>query len=696
MLNFHMLKEQTFEELIEEARKQIPLYTKEWTNFNPSDPAETILENLSAFSILQQAYIDRMPETVQEKIFQMAGFKKENGKSARVLIETKNVEEAICIPSGQRFQIGDMYFETNRDLSVNGNQLLGIYSKWNDEITDYSYILDENYPVPGAVFTQHPKAGMELYLIMEKKVNPGDDLIFYIQLADTVQRKGFEGKNMFADIQWQIYTEQGFVDIRCKDGTSSFLTSGELTFHLPKQEAVIFNELPKEGYVLKGVLKRADYDLFPKIEKISGFLFELWQKETKSICYTFSGKNQVIDVYSDILEEGYVQLFCKETKEGGYYLYEKEVPWDNQGRYYSLERMDYGKYRIRFDKEAFGFGPGNFENAIKLVAYNEEMMRSYDLGTIYGYDDQQIKLPSEHIVKESFSLIALKKNVYGENEYYFIRPFSTKKNEFTYEILENEGVLIIKDAADFIDSRIFMGGCAVSKGEDGNVRAGSRFEPVGYESDIIFTNPAAGKGGCYPESITSVRRRLIADLRNHYTAVEASDYENLVKSISELCIHKVKAVRDDRKNQIQIAVKPVSHKPFPKLSSIYLDAIYRRLEKARLLTVNIEVLQPVYVPVHVRGTIYVKPHYEGCRKQIEAVINRQLDYVSSERNFGERLQFDELFAQIESLDCVKYVYDLSLSLSNQTYAVQKGLDIQPGNHCLLYPGEINLELNTME
>ena len=219
---------------------------------------------------------------------------------------------------------------------------------------------------------------------------------------------------------------------------------------------------------------------------------------------------------------------------------------------------------------------------------------------------------------------------------------------------------------------------------------------MGYESNIIFTNPAAGKGGCYPEDIASVRRRLIADLRNHYTAAEASDYENLLKTIPELCIHKVKAVRDDVKNQIQIAVKPVSHKPFPRLSDIYLDAIYKRLEKARLLTVNIEVLQPVYVPVHVRGTIYVKPHYEGCRKQIEAVINRQLDYVSSERNFGERLQFDELFAQIESLDCVKYVYDLSLSLSNQTYAVQKGLDIQPGNHCLLYPGEINLELNTTE
>ena len=696
MLEFNMQQEQTFENLIQEARKQIPLYTKEWTNFNPSDPAETILENVSAFSILQQAYIDRMPESVQEKIFQMAGFKREYGKSSRVLVQAKNVREAVHIPSGQRFRIGDMFFETNRDVSLTGNKVIGIYTKWKDEIMDYSYILDENYPVAGAVFTEQPNAGMELYLVLEKKVNPGDDLIFYIQLAEGYQRNTFEGKNMFAEIQWQIYTGRGFVDVRCKDGTGSLLSSGEISFHLPKQEAKVFTELPAEGYVLRGILKRADYDIFPKIDRISGFLFELWQKETKSICYTYSGKNQVIDLYCDILEEGYVQIFCKENKEGGYYLYEREVPWNNKGRFYSLERLGFGRYRIRFDKDTFGFGPGNFENAVKLVAYNEEMMRSYDLGTIYGYDDQQIKLPGNHIVKESFSLIASKKNHEGENEYFFLRPLGVKKEALQYELLENEGILIIKDAADFIDSKIFLGGCAISRGAEGNVRVGSFFEPIGYESDIIFTNPAAGKGGCYPENILSVRRRLIADLRKHYTAVEAVDYENLVRTTPELCIDKVKAVRDDVKNQIQIAVKPVSNTSFPKLSKIYLDAINKRIEKARLLTVNVEVLQPVYVPVHVQGTIYVKPHYEGCRELIETVIKRQLDYISTERNFGDVFHFDDLFVQIESLACVKYIYDLSVSLTNQLYATQKGLDIQPKNNCLLYPGEIILELNTTE
>lgn len=695
MLSYHITQEQTFENLIQEARNQIPLYTKEWTNFNPSDPAETILENLSAFSILQQAYIDRMPEAVQEKLFAMAGFSRQKGRSSRVLLEAKNVREAVRIPAGQRFQVGNLFFETNREFPLWGNRLIGVYGRQKEQLVDYSYVLDEDYPVDGAVFSEQPEAGMELYLLADGMGEPGEEMIFHVRLAKDFRRNTFEGKNFFAEIQWQCYTQKGFVDIRCKDGTGSLLASGELRFRLPKEPAALFEELPQKGYVIRGILKRADYDIPPKIAHISGFLFEVWQKETKSICYTY-GKEEQIQVFSDILEDGYMQIFCKEKKNGPYYLYEQAPAGAGRGRYYHLERLDYGMYRITFDADAFGFGPAKLENAIKLVAYNEDMMRQFDLGTIYGYDAQEIVLPVQHIVKDSFSVIARRKNDAGEVVYEFIRPDSEKENEFRYTLLENEGILRIEDAADYIDCRLFLGGCAVSNGKDGNIRAGSRFTPLGYDSDVFFVNPAQGSGGCYPETIGEVRQRLIADLRKHYTAVEAKDYEELVRTTPELCIHKVKAVRDEVRNQIQVTVKPMSEQPFPKLSPIYQKAIRERLEKARLLTVNINLQQPVYVAVHIRGTIYVKPHYEGSREQIEAVINRELDYISTERNFGEQFHFDKLFHRIEALPCVQYIYELSVVPQNLLHAAQKGLDILPSDNCLLYPGEIQLELNTTE
>lgn len=697
MLSYHMLQKQSFENLILEARNQIPLYTQEWTNFNPSEPAETILENLSAFTILQQAYIDRMPEVVQEKLFAMAGFYRKKGRSARVLLEAKNVAGAVRIPAGQRFRVGDLYFETNREFKLWGNRLIGVYGRDKDGVRNFSHILDEDYPVDSKVFTDTPKTNMELYFLADGMGEPGEEIIFYVRLADEFHRNASVGKNLFAEIQWQCYTEKGFVDIRSKDGTGSFLTSGELRFRLPREEAAVYEGLPQRGYAIRGILKRADYDIPPKIAHISGFLFEVWQKETKAICHTY-GKQQSIELFSDILEEGYVRIFCKESRDGSYYLYEQAPPMAGKGRYYRLERLGYGIYRFSFDREAYGFAPGEFENAVKLVAYSGEMMRQYDLGTLYGYDGQEIMLPIQHIVKDSFSVIAMRQDGQG---YDFVRPSAGAGNDgraeaFRYDLLENEGILRIEDADDYIDSRIFLGGCAVSRGAEGNIRAGSRFQPLGYDSEVIFENPAAGIGGCYPESIADVRQRLIADLRKHYTAVEAGDYEELVRTTPELCIHKVKAVRDDVKNQIQIAVKPANREPFPKLSEIYRKIIRERLEKARLLTVNISLQQPVYVPVHIRGTIYVKPHYDGSREQIEATIRRALDYINTERNFGERFHFDALFHEIEALPCVKYIFELSAAPQSLLYATRKGLDIQPADNCLLYPGEIVLELNTTD
>ena len=73
--------------------------------------------------------------------------------------------------------------------------------------------------------------------------------------------------------------------------------------------------------------------------------------------------------------------------------------------FYNKKRYGFGRYGISFNKELYGFGPGNFINAVKLVAYNDIVMRQFDLGQIYGYDNQEIELPVKHIVKDSFSVI---------------------------------------------------------------------------------------------------------------------------------------------------------------------------------------------------------------------------------------------------------------------------------------------------
>ena len=53
MLSSINLNDKDYDQFMAEAIAQIPLYSREWTNLNASEPGITILENLSAFSALQ-------------------------------------------------------------------------------------------------------------------------------------------------------------------------------------------------------------------------------------------------------------------------------------------------------------------------------------------------------------------------------------------------------------------------------------------------------------------------------------------------------------------------------------------------------------------------------------------------------------------------------------------------------------------
>ena len=107
-------------------------------------------------------------------------------------------------------------------------------------------------------------------------------------------------------------------------------------------------------------------------------------------------------------------------------------------------------------------------------------------------------------------------------------------------------------------------------------------------------------------------------------------------------------------------------------------------------------VQPVYMPVNVLATVYVKLRYEDAAKMIEESIKEHIDYLNSKKNFGELLKFDEVFHSIEMLECVEYVYELSLRPKSLSGAKLIDADILPDNNCLLYPGEIKVETLTFE
>ena len=696
MLQYIATEEKTFEERYVEALTRIPLYTNEWTDFNASDPGITILENLIGFESLQQDHILGSSQEVQRRLLEMVGFIPQRGRRARLLLACDNVVNPIVLPANHRFMIGDMYFETDRAIEIDDRRLIGIYGKkaGSDEYEDYAMLLDRETSIPASVFGEKPVEGDELYIIADSLPTANSETVFYFRLRERYNRNPINNtaQNAFASIKWECYTDHGWEELKVRDATCAFLTSGEVRMWIP-EGAAVFSETPLSGYCIRVTLERAEYDVRPRVTAIEAFLFEVWQKHTISECISY-GKSTEINVVSGMGEEVYLNVFVREAKGESYRAYDYSQDPDREGRFYERIDTEDGDMIIRFNKNKHGYGPERGRDCVRTVLYTEDVMRHYKIGKVLGYDDQRLELPYEKIVPHNFSIIARRIDENGEEIYDFVSPEHSEDGNLYYHLYEGDGAIVIEDAGEFIGAELFLAGVATHRGEEGNIRAGNTLVSIGDRSGNTYYNPGEGRGGAFRETMENVRRRFLVDMDASYTAVTTADYEALVRSTPGLCIHKAHARMDESKNLVSVAVKPGTDEEFARLPKTYRDIIMKRLEQRRLLTTRIELVQPVYTAVNVTGTIYVKLHYDNCLEEIKDTIRQQINYLTSEKNFGERLHFDEVFHAVEMLDCVEFVYDLSVRPQSTSSAKMEDADILPAFNCLLYPGHINIETVT--
>ncbi|MDE6959881.1 MAG: hypothetical protein K2P27_03380, partial [Lachnospiraceae bacterium] len=168
MLNNKFEEEKTYEELLSEALMKIPFYSEEWTNRNPSDPGITILENLIAFEALQQSRIQEITPTVVKRLLKLAGFEARKGRCARLLLAPGNGERKtpLLLPANQQFRLGDLCYETNRNIRLPACRLTGVYQEEKNHIYDVSHLLDREVRVPACVFGEQPEEGAVLWFTM--------------------------------------------------------------------------------------------------------------------------------------------------------------------------------------------------------------------------------------------------------------------------------------------------------------------------------------------------------------------------------------------------------------------------------------------------------------------------------------------------------------------------------------------------
>jgi len=71
------LDDRSFDDLMKEVQSLIPIYNKEWTNFNPSDPGITLLELFAWLSEMVIYRTNQVPEENYQKFLELIGIKPE-------------------------------------------------------------------------------------------------------------------------------------------------------------------------------------------------------------------------------------------------------------------------------------------------------------------------------------------------------------------------------------------------------------------------------------------------------------------------------------------------------------------------------------------------------------------------------------------------------------------------------------------
>lgn len=692
MLNSIQLNDKTYEELLLEAVAQIPLYSREWTNFNTSDPGITMLENLTAFQLLQQETLDEVSEEARRKLLKLVGFTARETHPATIMVQAPP-EGGPILTAGHKLWSGDLPFETTEDVELNPWGLSAVYSTDGKKYRDITYLMDPAADTFAYPFGQRPEPGCALVCVLSGTPELGVPIHLWVQIAEEELRTPFEdGAPLPVDshVRWQYYTTGGWQDARVEDETRGLLRPGVVTLYLEGDTPIPQADAPSAGCALRCVLDRAAYDRAPRLQSLAAHLFPMRQQYTRVQCMTFPGSRRV-ELRGRMAQLGNWFVFCREEPNGPYRAYREAPAPGMEGRFYRVEPTLRGA-AIFFEG---GCGPCTEPDAVKVTCFDNEIIHHRDLGPVYGYEDQIIDLGLiRNVLPQDFSLVMEVEEPGGELAYWFAQPGDTDPDSLCYQVRSRDGQVHIVHPG-MGRCRLYLAHCVVTGGERGNLRPGATLEQLGgydgTEVEARYFCPAPGRGGVTYESVEDLRRRFSAQLRSTSVAVRTEDYEKLVQQTPGLCIHKVKAIAHGKRNLIQIVVKPYTDQALPTLSDDYLRQIQAHLEPRRMLTTRIEILQPSYVPVAVNATLTIRGVTAHAQAQGEALLRELLDHVNGPQPFGGWVRFHQIYQRLSALPFVEAVEMLTLMPETHDGTLV-GSDIQLKDHSLCCPGTIRLTL----
>lgn len=641
------LDDKTFSELVEEARKIIPIYAPQWTDHNVHDPGITFMELFAWLSEMQLYSLDFVSDAHLLKYLALLGMKPEPAYPAKVDLQlTPTFPQCKTIPKGSLFQTGssdtDFTFETMEEIEVIPLQIKKIIC-----YSDYQYS-------DMTEFNQHPKT---YYHPFGEYPLKGD--AFYIGLAVEGDRSNMTGKQ----VKIAVYPYET---------------------DLP----AVGKGLPGEEEYLAGV----SAGLFESSARQA--VWEYWNNN-QWISLDITGSDGLVSIFS---ARGFIS-FCSPAD------LIKGIPPEFPSSWSETENPEWKDVnqlwlRCKLLDASFDITPRLDRILLNVVTAEEG--RTFSLEeTGSGLPHQVVKIGMYPVIAGSQTVtvdgvawkVTADFDASGpEDCHYFLNPSKG-------EIYFGNGVNGAVPPLDKIINIVYRSG-GNGGGQKGNIDADM---VTGSLTDgITVTNPFPAYEGKDEETIDNAFIRFKKDLAISYTAVTEADYEYIVKQTPGLRVARVVAFPRDAKsgneNETVIIAIPYSFAKCPVPSRSFKKAVCRYLDMHRLITTSIEVCDPDYIGISVTVRVKIKDGFESgqMKDRIKEALDDflsplDLDGSSDGWPFGRavyRSEVNEVMEGVEGVDCVM---GLSLSAVGKWFEKRDG-DIIIGSLSLVYPGAHQVEI----
>ncbi len=282
------LDDKTFLDLVEEAKKWVPIYAPEWTDHNVHDPGITFIELLAWLVEMQLYRLNTITEKNKLKFLRLLGVKPKPATAAKADVTFTLNTNSVLVPARTKVAATDtetgenIIFETDRDIRVVSVKLARIISQGMAEIRDCTEAnkLDGHFYL---AFGERAEEGGTLYLGFDQSF-PGNekiDFMVYLYESDLIERgkHGDEEPEIIpsAEVRWEYsITESNgceWVDLEIvRDETLAFSCSGTISFRTPEDMAKCtvppFEKDEYELYWIRCKVVKAGYEIPPRIDAI--------------------------------------------------------------------------------------------------------------------------------------------------------------------------------------------------------------------------------------------------------------------------------------------------------------------------------------------------------------------------------------------------------------------------------------------